>query len=419
MKRFLLFALCPIAIIILVACNSREQYRAEKYAHENNELQAEKSSQKTEEVPLVLSEEETQVPHKINDLAFTFFNQVRATQNEKSFVLSPLSLAYIMGIVSNGASGKTLNEFVRTIGDTKVANSFFSKYLKSLPNHDNSQVEILNYVAVNEKCQLKNEFVDSVAAYKASVQSLDFDDTHASEQIQNWFRQNAHGYVPILVEETDPMDLMYLINYLHFKAEWAVPFPEDETQLMDFHQDNGKKVRVQLMNNQWAVPYYEDAGFQSISMNYAGTPYHMLIVLPKGQRLNRLAKSMAKKTFERVLDGLKRHYVDVSFPKFSTENELNVLNLIQRLIPTSVDMRADFSRLCVHKSYISDVKQNVKIEVSERKTEATAATVANNRTLSEKPPLPKMKFIADHPFLYFIYDDISRTILFMGQYCGN
>ncbi len=33
--------------------------------------------------------------------------------------------------------------------------------------------------------------------------------------------------------------------------------------------------------------------------------------------------------------------------------------------------------------------------------------------------LSTLFFSADHPFFYFIYDDISRAILFMGQFCGN
>jgi serpin B len=56
------------------------------------------------------------------------------------------------------------------------------------------------------------------------------------------------------------------------------------------------------------------------------------------------------------------------------------------------------------------------VDVNEEGTEATAATgggmsLSSYRT--EKEPVPV--FRADHPFIFFIQDDESGNILFMGR----
>lgn len=54
------------------------------------------------------------------------------------------------------------------------------------------------------------------------------------------------------------------------------------------------------------------------------------------------------------------------------------------------------------------------IEVNEEGSEAAAATALVDLRMAR--PLASTKFICDHPFLFFIYDNLSESILFMGAY---
>lgn len=54
------------------------------------------------------------------------------------------------------------------------------------------------------------------------------------------------------------------------------------------------------------------------------------------------------------------------------------------------------------------------IEVNEEGSEAAAATALVSFRMAR--PLNGVRFICDHPFLYFIYDNLSDSILFMGVY---
>lgn len=62
--------------------------------------------------------------------------------------------------------------------------------------------------------------------------------------------------------------------------------------------------------------------------------------------------------------------------------------------------------------YISDMLQNARIEVNEDGTKAAAVTQSNVISLAG---ITKPRFIADHPFVFFIRHVESGAILFAGR----
>lgn len=65
---------------------------------------------------------------------------------------------------------------------------------------------------------------------------------------------------------------------------------------------------------------------------------------------------------------------------------------------------------------MSDVFQKARIKIHEKGTEAAAVTVME--TSSSWGPEP-VYFKADHPFVYFISEPKSHTVLFIGTYHGE
>ena len=73
---------------------------------------------------------------------------------------------------------------------------------------------------------------------------------------------------------------------------------------------------------------------------------------------------------------------------------------------------ADFSRISDEEIFISFVLHQTFIENKEEGTEAAAATVAGF-TRTSLPPEPEVIDI-NRPFLYFIRETTTGTIVFMG-----
>ncbi|PWA59981.1 Protease inhibitor I4, serpin, conserved site-containing protein [Artemisia annua] len=65
--------------------------------------------------------------------------------------------------------------------------------------------------------------------------------------------------------------------------------------------------------------------------------------------------------------------------------------------------------------YVSSIHHKSFIEVNEEGTEAAAVTAGLFMCRSAWTPDVKVNFVADHPFLFVIREDISGVVLFMGQ----
>ena len=66
--------------------------------------------------------------------------------------------------------------------------------------------------------------------------------------------------------------------------------------------------------------------------------------------------------------------------------------------------------------FIDDVLHNAVIEVNEEGTEATAATACPLGACcgpSHRPP--RVDFVADHLFAFFVMEEVSSAILFAGR----
>jgi len=79
--------------------------------------------------------------------------------------------------------------------------------------------------------------------------------------------------------------------------------------------------------------------------------------------------------------------------------------------------QADLSGISGQKDlFVSDVVHKTFIDVNEEGCEAAAATAMVFTTYCCNPDPPPPPFVADHPFIYLIRDNRTRTVLFIGKF---
>ena len=98
-------------------------------------------------------------------------------------------------------------------------------------------------------------------------------------------------------------------------------------------------------------------------------------------------------------------------------DQLKELGVVNAFIPPPAPAGADFSGMNgVHGLYISKVIHQTFVSVDEKGTEAAAATAvlmaAGGAPRADAPPV----FRADHPFLFFIRENATGSILFIGRF---
>lgn len=148
---------------------------------------------------------------------------------------------------------------------------------------------------------------------------------------------------------------------------------------------------------------------------------NMIVFLPPAVGDNALEKVLNSLTpealHEALQDGFERE-VQLKMPKFSTEKTIELLPVLTRMgvgnLFQSTANLDGFSNTT--KLQLDDAIQKAKITLDEEGSTAAAATSLFSFR-SSRPAEPAI-FHCNHPFLYMIYDQNSRAILFAGIYRG-
>ena len=107
----------------------------------------------------------------------------------------------------------------------------------------------------------------------------------------------------------------------------------------------------------------------------------------------------------------------MSLPKFRAESEFSLGKALSAMgMPTAFTDHADFSGIAAKGGLaIAEVLHKAFVDVSERGTEAAAATGMTVHATAMRMPEPVVVFRADHPFLFLIRDTHTGVVLFIGR----
>jgi len=173
------------------------------------------------------------------------------------------------------------------------------------------------------------------------------------------------------------------------------------------------------------LKYKHSGDYQAVELPYGprspdtplSTDLSMIIILPEDKSVeafNSVSSSFLKpENFSSLVDQLFELKLKLYLPRFSLEEAVDMTALLQNLGIKSAFASADFSRLSSHPTFISKVLHKAVVKVNEEGTEAAAATaILMPRSMAiHRDPIVR----ADHPFIFFIWDRTSRTVLFLGQ----
>ena len=354
------------------------------------------SNENNPRIQVSLSDEEQSLVMSVNDLGFNLFRKVGANEN---ILLSPLGMTYVLGLINNGAAGKTRMEINKVLGcdDKKTANinMFCRKML--------TEASKLDKLA---KLQITNDFFSpKYAELKPAFAKV------AKDSYDTQFKTS----------DSDPFSFT-LVNTIDFKGIWTDKFRKVNTQDELFMRENGKTQTVPMMKQNRQFFYTENNLCQALCLPYSNGAYQMIVLLPKvGKTVKQVAESLTSDSWEKCYDAMRRVDVDVKLPRFESSSEVDLTGVMSALMPNAFSAKkADFSKLFDFTSSIAKIKQTGHIKVDETGTEATVVTFLQGSLGGLNIVQPEtVRFYATRPFLYFIREWSTGTIFFIGQYTGT
>lgn len=363
-----------------------------------------------------------------NDFACNLFRALfKREQGKSSIVVSPIGVGYLLGMLNDGADGKTRQQITDVLGldgSVEEINEYFKMMMDATSGDDSRvTVRIANSIDINSQYSLIARYrTEMQRYYNAQCEALDFSDPSSLDKINNWCKSHTESMIPTVLDELDPDAVMYLLNAVYFKASWAQKFDPKETRDRRFTRQNGKTVKLPMMHLNTTADYGSNDLCKMIRLSYADDDYCMCILLPvKGKTMGDIISSLTAKKLVELQSQMTPCPVDILMPRFNIESETHLNDVLSTMgMPLAFASGAQFSNMVEGDNlYVGLIKQKAKIEVNEKGTKAAAVTVA--RMLKEEVVVEDhdVKFHANRPFVYYIVKRSTGSILFMGTYCGE
>ncbi|XP_037047661.1 leukocyte elastase inhibitor A-like [Bradysia coprophila] len=370
----------------------------------------------------------------ISNFGSNFYQQVIQSESG-NLILSPYSVASALAFLLQASNGTTFDQMKNGLhlsGNKSSIADQYSDYLESLQKRANSStLSVANQLYVRHDYKLNETFQDvAVRKFSAGVVPVDFlDRTKTAEKINRFVQEKTNDKIKEIVKPNsfENETRLFLVNAIYFKAKWEQKLTKTITG--SFYTKRGfifmNSAPADFMHSEHCMFNYgtlSDLDASALEMKYANSDFSFLIVLPDSYTgLSSLENQLQNYALEKITDQMWKQVVTVTIPKFKIKSEM-ILNNILRMMGMSEmfdGSKADFSGLLVSKErlYVSDAIHMAYIEIDGEGAEAAAVTVIKVETPYDNfdPPPPPI-FVADHPFVFFILDDKTKTPIFSGRF---
>jgi serine protease inhibitor len=358
-----------------------------------------------------------------NEFAFDLFRPVIAdAKGTGNVMISPFSVTSALSMTLNGAAGETFEAIRGTLRmDGKTLQQINETYLKLMtemvPVDKRVIMEIANSVWVEKRLTVKQSFMNSLQTwYKAEAHDIDVTDPNAVDTVNDWIAEKTHDKITEMLDELSPDLAMLLINAIYFNGKWRYQFDKNETSDSPFYVTGSIQKNVPMMHQKENFNFIETDNVKIAELPYGQGNYTMVVVLPDesfttSEVVENLSPVLWQEWMDMLVLGTKE--VDLSMPRFKYRYKRLLNNdLIDLGMGIAFYGPADFSNISDQDLIISRVLHETFIENDEEGTEAAAATIVEIE-LTSIPETYTMNL--NRPFLYFIRETSTGTIVFMGR----
>jgi serpin B len=356
--------------------------------------------------------------------------------NSGNVFFSPYSISTCLAMLYAGARGETEAQMAQVLGfetnQQQFASLFGELQTELEANQDTNSVElnIANALWTQIGFPFLPSFLETATnQYQANVNQADFITNAAgvTEEINDWVAQETQNKIQNIVPAgaIKPITRLVLANAIYFQGVWTVAFEETNTTPQPFYLSTTTEEEVPLMYqplaNETLFNYMETSNFQAIELPYGtNRKASMVILLPTQiDGLHQLEQQVSPAFLSNVLAQMGSNSVEIFLPRFTLESLFSLSGTLADMgMPDAfIPGVADFSGIDgTNDLFAAFIFHKAWGQVNESGTEAAAATVigvtgAQGGGSSAPPPV----FRADHPFVFFIMDNKSDSLLFAGR----
>jgi len=357
------------------------------------------------------------------------------SKEKDTFAFSPTSISMAMSMVASGAQGGSLDEIIEVcyLPKPEKLNTHSLNLLKSL-SYEKPRLEIANALVLTGGKPSED--------YKGILEKYYEAEIFAGGlgEINSWAKEKTQGKIPSILDSLDEDMPLVLLNAVYFKGSWVNKFMKRVTQDRPFYSDYNSPIEAPTMfqTDQFlfvikddykaiCLPYVGgnsdvvDRTLRTLVVNDVGPSVSMIVIVPETKEaMDSLVEDFLERQESIVSEIFSEELreVDLYLPKFKIESEFKLISTFKNLgLDAPFEFSDDFAPMGLGEPLcIGEIVHKAYVDVDEEGTEAAAVTaiaMLAQGMPEEKPAPPEFK--VDRPFIFFIYDQPTKTVLFLGK----
>ncbi|XP_045905565.1 leukocyte elastase inhibitor-like isoform X2 [Micropterus dolomieu] len=365
--------------------------------------------------------------------ALELFRTLSQENPTGNIFVSPLSISSALAMVYLGAKGNTAAQMAQVLSFNpgEDVHADFQTLNADINSPSASYIlKLANRLYGEKTANFLPLFLEATEKYyQADLKTVDFMGAPEAcrAEINTWVEQQTENKIKDLLKPgtVSIMTRLALVNAIYFKGNWMSRFDKANTKEMPFKVNKNESKPVQMMYQMKKLPYnyVPELRLQILELPYVKDELSMFILLPEesADGSDPLLTLENEIKLDRLDNWTNRDNMDVHsevlvhLPKFKLEEDYELNEPLAKLGMTDVfcGPKADLSGMNGERGlFLSTVAHKTFLEVNEEGTEAAAATAGMVANCMPR----KTHFTADHPFLFFIRHNKTKSILFLGRF---
>lgn len=357
-----------------------------------------------------------------NQFAIDFYKQ-QVSNSDGNLVFSPYSISEIWAMLLEGADEKTAGEIAKVLhfdGQTPVTvHQTFNKVnlaLEKINRQRSMSFELENSVWVSKDEGYQKNYLDILKRYyNTGLFGVDFkaDSTSSRDKINSWIEKRTKGHFVDAIDRDliTSLTTLVLVNTIYFNNGWEFPFDPDDTKDAEFTLLDSTKKSVPMMNQKQKLhKFLVEDKYTALELQYKGNSFSMLIIMPVEGEFENIESELSSEFLIDISGKFLSGEPDIALPKFKIKDKRRLKENFKSMGIVSAFDGMDFLKIRSGGGmWVQDFVHGCYIDVNETGTEAAAVSAAlMNQSVAEIIAI-------DHPFIFFITETDTDSILFMGR----
>ena len=318
------------------------------------------------------------------------------SKGDKNTVVCPLLLYNTLSLLLLGAEGQTAKEIEGVLGFEKNELEGYSKVYENVLN-SKSIWRSFSY-------EMSFDYPESIRPGKKY-----------QEISSKYFKMSFAKIPDAPLKANDLWRKFSVTSKASFASDWGRRFEVKFTRKRDFFNSNNSPKSVLFMKERGTHWYYSDKLVQAVIKDYKNFNAVFILLVPRERNGISKLLSLTYGDIKYLLKHQDYREGTMEMPKVIINSKKSLKTALEKMgvLLTFREQKADFSSMWPVPAYIDNIESSVTLELSEERTDIKNEVTMLGGVLGGPEGSP-IEVIADHPYMFIIYDEELGLPLFIG-----